>query len=195
MRVFIAVELQKNIKQYIAKKQDLVKEWSLKGNYSRVENFHLTLRFIGEINDDELERLKATINDIAGEFEPFNFTLGELGFFPSRNRKIVWIGIKQGERDLKLLFTKLETTLEKNGFPREPRGFKPHITIGREVRLKVDMEELISMINIDNIIVPVEKISLMESVKINDKLTYRPVYIKEFGNNIHNLHKFNTNKT
>jgi len=177
VRVFIAIELDKSIKQYIGRKQEIVRNYSLKGNFSRIDNFHLTLRFIGEVNNQDVEKLKNVINQLTLEYKPFNFTLGNLGFFPSRNKKIVWIGVKSGEKELKSLFNKLEGFLETNGFPRESRGFKPHITIGREIRLKVDIEEIRNNISIENIVVPVERISLMESTRVNGKLSYIPIHI------------------
>jgi 2'-5' RNA ligase len=181
MRVFIAIELEDWLKEYIYEKQKDIKRNSIKGNFSRKENFHLTLRFIGEADEEEIERIKKAIDRTAETSKPFNMQLGKLGYFPRKNKKIVWAGISNGQKKLRNLFDILEINLEKQGFDREERGLKPHITIARQVRLKIDFDNLAEKINIESLNIPVEKISLMESTRVNGKLTYRPIYVKEIN--------------
>lgn len=183
MRVFIAIELKDCIKNYIYEKQKIIKESSIRGNFSRKENFHLTLRFIGQVTEDELYRLKKVIDETVEDTKELDATLGNIGFFPTKNRKILWIGIKKGDKELKQLFYKLEENLVKHGFQREPRGFKPHITIGRQIRLNKDFEEISKSIKIDEKEILVKSISLMESTRINNKLTYVPIYSRHLNFN------------
>lgn len=178
MRTFIAVELDDQIKNYIYDKQEVVRTNSKRGNFSRKENFHLTLRFIGESSIEEIEDIKRAINETVKSNRPFNITLGKLGCFPRGTKKIIWIGINNGYNELNKLFGKLENNLEKQGFEREKRGLKPHITIAREVRLLKDFKEICEEIQIQDKIIPVTKISLMESTRVDEKLTYRPIYTK-----------------
>ncbi|WIF95362.1 RNA 2',3'-cyclic phosphodiesterase [Caminicella sporogenes] len=178
MRVFIAIELSDDVKDYIEKRQKIIKKYSEKGNFSYRENFHLTLRFIGEVDYDEIERIKTAINETACINKEFYLQLGELGYFPRKNKKIIWIGINKGHKNLRSLFNDLEKNLVKQGFNREERGLKPHITIGREVIMRNEFDYIKKQVNIEPLKILVDKISLMESTRINGKLTYIPIYTK-----------------
>lgn len=178
MRMFIAIELDNTLKEYVFQRQQIIKNNSRRGNFSRKENFHLTLKFIGEVNIEEIEDIKKAINNTASVFSPFKMNLGELGYFPRKNKKIIWIGTSQGNKKLHKLFNILETNLDRLGFEREARGLKPHITLAREVVLKKDFKLLSKEISIESKEIPVKKISLMESTRIDGLLTYRPIYTK-----------------
>jgi 2'-5' RNA ligase len=181
MRVFIAIELDEDLKEYVFKQQGFVKINSVKGNFSRKENFHLTLRFIGEADHREIEVLKGVIDKTGNDFHPFNLKLGELGCFSKKNKKIIWLGISKGQKELQRMFNFMENNLVRQGFERELRGLKPHITLAREVVLKTDFSLISQEMNILNKEIPVKKISLMESTRVNGKLTYRPIYIKNIN--------------
>ncbi|WP_432402666.1 RNA 2',3'-cyclic phosphodiesterase [Wukongibacter sp. M2B1] len=178
MRTFIAIELGDELKDYILKKQQVVKNNSEKGNFSIRENFHLTLKFIGETNNLQIDALKEAIDITTKEFASFRLKLGSLGHFSKKNKKIIWIGISEGEIVLQQLFDILENNLDKQGFEREERGLNPHITIARQVVLKRDFDKISKEINMLHKEIPVKKISLMESTRVNGILTYRPIYIK-----------------
>lgn len=179
MRVFIAIELENILKEYIFQKQQIIKTNSIKGNFSRRENFHLTLRFIGEANREEIESFKKAINETAKAVSIFKMKLGELGYFPRKSKKIIWLGISQGQKSLQQVFNILEMKLENEGFKREARGLKPHITLAREVILNTDFNLLSRQVQIENKEINVKKISLMESTRIDGKLTYIPIYTKD----------------
>ncbi|WP_432666141.1 RNA 2',3'-cyclic phosphodiesterase [Wukongibacter baidiensis] len=178
MRTFIAIELEDELKNYIFEKQQILKSNSEKGNFSRKENFHLTLRFIGESSPTQIEALKKAIDTTSEKITSFGLKLGELGYFPKKNRKIIWLGIGEGKATLQQLFNELENNLYRDGFKREERGLSPHITLGRQVILKKGFDKIAEDINILYKDIPVKKISLMESTRINDILTYRPIYTK-----------------
>ena len=180
MRVFIAIELENNLKDYIFQNQQIVKTNSIKGNFSRKENFHLTLRFIGEANSKEIEDLKDTIDKTTGGFSRFELELGKLGYFQRKSKKIIWLGIDKGQQILRELFDVIEDNLEKLGFKREIRGLNPHITLAREVILKKDFNHVSKEVKIEKRIIPVNGISLMESTRVEGRLTYRPIYTKNF---------------
>ncbi len=179
MRVFIAVELDDYIKKYIANIQKNVKEYTLKGNFTHLNNFHLTLRFIGEVEEAEIVKLKDAIDQTTLEIKPFTIRLGNLGCFPKKTKKILWLGLSEGEQYIRSLFLKLENNLEKKGYAREERGIKPHITIGREVRLKTDFNNICDILNVDEKQISISQISLMESKRVEGELRYMPTYISD----------------
>ena len=179
MRVFIAIELEQEIKEYLIDQQSIIQKNSKKGNFTRGENFHLTLRFIGEIDEDGIHRIQSAMEEAVVKKDVFYLILGDIGEFPRGNKRIVWIGISEGMQPLRDLFERLEGALEKRGFPREAKGLTPHITLGREVVLEKNTADLARELDTISKEIKVVKISLMESVRINGILKYIPIFVKE----------------
>lgn len=179
MRVFIGIEFSEKIKEYLHEIQCLITNYSERGNFTRKENFHLTLRFIGEVDTNQIQILKRVIDKTSLEQNCFQLVFKKLGYFPRGNRMIIWMGLKESET-LKKLYYNLELGLEEEGYSKEDRSFTPHITLGREVIIKEDFNKLAEKIKTDNINIFADKISLMESARVNNRLTYKPIYVSEF---------------
>lgn len=178
MRLFIAIELDKEMKEYIQALQEAVKWYSSSGNFSRPENFHLTLRFIGEVGEDQKNRIIKAIDQTADKSKPFAVNLSRLGHFPRNNKKIIWLGIQQTDNQLSNLVSALEEALLTQGYPKEQRKFNAHVTLARETVIQENFHVLQQKIQVDPKVIPIEKISLMESIRVNGKLIYRPIYVK-----------------
>lgn len=179
MRVFFAVELNDETKKYIKGVQGIIAENSEKGNFSHEENFHLTVRFIGEVEQNDIERLKKSLDEAVKVIKPFSFQFTKPGFFGRGNKKIMWIGTKNEDGMLNRLYSSLENSLSDNQYEKEDRQYSPHITLSRETILKPGFEKELKEIHVEPMKVNVNKVSLMESTRINGKLTYRPIYVKE----------------
>ncbi|SHI93092.1 2'-5' RNA ligase [Geosporobacter subterraneus DSM 17957] len=180
MRVFIAIELEDEIKQYLSQQQSILQKYSKKGNFTRTENLHLTLRFIGEADLQGLEKISAAMERAVKGKTAFTMKLGPLGEFPRGNKRIVWMGISDGLRPLKDLFEDLESALEEQGFSRESKELTPHITLGREVVLDKKICDLEKEIDPQPMELRVTRISLMESTRVNGLLRYLPIFISTF---------------
>ena len=183
MRVFIGIEFPESIKEYLSYIQEIVINQSEKGNFIRKENFHLTLKFIGEEEPNEIEKIKESMDKVARYQNKFELYFNNMGYFPRRNMKIIWVGLKANE-GLNQLYTNLEQTLEDKGFSKEERSFTPHITLGRQIILKEEFNKLTEKIIIENIPIPVNKISLMESSRVNGELTYTSIYESKLSKEI-----------
>lgn len=180
MRIFLAIEFPEDIKNYLAQIQQVVREQSVAGNFTSKENFHLTLRFIGEIKSDHLDKLKAAVDQAALHMNNFQLEVNKLGQFPRGRKQIVWVGIQPHE-GLNQLYNNLTAALERQGYPPEEKTFVPHITLGRQVVLKEELKTMNQRIGMDKVIVPVSKISLMESTRIKGQLTYIAIHAKTFN--------------
>jgi RNA 2',3'-cyclic 3'-phosphodiesterase len=176
-RVFISIEFQENIKNYLKEIQSQVLKESKKGNFTIIENFHLTLKFIGETKIDKLEEIKKSIENVASYQTRFNLYLDKLGEFKKGNTSVVWVGVKSSEA-LDKLYIDLNKSLEEVNIKSELKKFTPHITIGRQVVLKEDFSKISKKITLDTMSILVDKISLMESTRIDGQLKYIPIYIK-----------------
>ncbi len=122
MRTFIAIELPEEVKQYVKGLQKQLGNAKL----SFVKDFHLTLKFLGEVPEDKIEEIKSLLREI--KFENFKTRLTDVGVFPNESYvRVVWIGLEDG--DIKKIQKDIDDKLQKM-FPREKR-FSAHVTLAR----------------------------------------------------------------
>jgi 2'-5' RNA ligase len=101
-------------------------------SWSREENIHLTLKFLGELQTSRLSNLSNAAAQTVVDFKPFEITLEETGVFPKHGRpRVLWIGVKDESGKLAELQARLEEACVRQGFAREERPFRPHLTIAR----------------------------------------------------------------
>lgn len=180
MRVFFAVEFTDSVKSYLQTIQQEVKKVSRAGNFTLFDNFHLTLRFIGESGPSSRKKLMQAVDAAACRTEPFRISLQGLGHFPRGGKHIIWVGIAACPQ-LNNLYNCLEEELAARGVPREQRAYAPHITLGREVVLDKAFSDITASVMLKGLTVPVDRISLMQSTRIDNRLKYLPIYSKELG--------------
>ena len=111
--------------------QDL-KQLKIRARWVRPENIHLTLKFLGDINPDDLDTVGAAMTDAAIEFSPVTLAVGGVGVFPGIKRpRVIWAGLGGDIRSLFGLQNRLAEKLSDAGFPKDKRSFKAHLTLGR----------------------------------------------------------------
>jgi RNA 2',3'-cyclic 3'-phosphodiesterase len=94
------------------------------------ENIHITIKFLGSVDRIRVEKIKTALDNI--HFQPFSLEVKGAGAFPNLNRiSVVWIGLGKGWTNVEQIYEQSEQILSKEGFPREARGFSPHVTIAR----------------------------------------------------------------
>ncbi len=143
MRIFIAVEIPEKIKTILKDLQKQLNDGNAKVKW--VNDFHLTLKFLGEISEVKLERVKERLKGIT--FKDFEAEFTNLGVFPSNNYiNIVWIGLKP-EKKIKSLQLRIDNAL-RDLFTSDNK-FKAHITIGR---VKIINDKKIFLEKLNNII-------------------------------------------
>jgi len=131
MRVFIAIDLPKEVKNYLF---ELQKELSGFGkiNWVAKKNLHLTLKFLGDINEEKLGEVKESLKQI--KISKFKIFLSDVGVFPKREFiRVVWAGLKPAEVIMELQKKIDELLLDK--FSSDQR-FQAHLTLGRVKFLK-----------------------------------------------------------
>ena len=96
------------------------------------ENMHITLKFLGDVHQDDLPLLKEELDEVAGESARLMLELGSNGCFPGeRTPRILWTGMDGDLRRMSSLATRLDGAMVRCGFPAERREFRPHVTVGR----------------------------------------------------------------
>ncbi|CAN5863773.1 hypothetical protein BH18ACI4_BH18ACI4_28570 [soil metagenome] len=133
-RVFFAISLDESVRANLMGQIKRLRESvpHAQASWSRKENIHLTLKFLGEIETCRLGKLSNGAARAVRDFSPFQITLEESGVFPRHGTpRVLWIGIKDESGKLAELHARLEEECAGQGFPREDRPFQPHLTIAR----------------------------------------------------------------
>ncbi len=133
-RTFIAIELPRELRASITKHIDALRRGlpEVRASWTREENLHLTLKFLGDVSVAEIPKLCTAVETAMRGLAPFEFVVSGCGSFPAhRQPKVLWIGISDDSNCLHRLHQKLELECEKAGFSREARAFHPHLTIAR----------------------------------------------------------------
>ena len=131
VRCFVAVDVEDpTVASRVAAVQQQLEAAGAKLKLVELENLHLTLRFIGEIPRELVERVAAALRSV--EFAPFTVRFVGLGAFPNPRRpRVIWVGVEEGAKELSELSEKVNATLAKLKLPKPDEEFTPHLTIAR----------------------------------------------------------------
>jgi 2'-5' RNA ligase len=131
-RTFISVEISDAARRRVAELQAQMRAAGARLRWVRPPNLHFTLRFLGEIPAAQIARAVVATREVARSTDPFEVTIAGLGVFPSFDRpQVVWVGTTHGANLLETLAATLEAVLARERFPKDPRPFRPHLTLGR----------------------------------------------------------------
>lgn len=132
IRSFIAIELPDAIRARIKALQDSFKSYRLNIRWVDPDNIHLTLKFLGNISEGEIEKVAGALSAGVGPFAPLSLCARGMGAFPGLKRpRVIWVGIGGQAAGLSALQKALDDHLAVAGFKPEERPFKGHLTIGR----------------------------------------------------------------
>ena len=162
MRLFIAIGFSAGIKAALLGAIDELRAVSSGGNFTREENLHLTLAFIGESSD--VLTIRRVMERSVGE--KFSLAVGGSGHFGD----LYWVGVEKNPA-LWSLADRLCKGLRAAGFAIELRPFKPHVTLVRQLKSAAAPQFSVPRTEME-----VAKISLMKSERIAGKLVYTEIY-------------------
>jgi len=135
MRVFIAIDIDEQIRKALGNLQnELRSKVDIKKSdvkWVNPDNIHLTLKFLGEIKDQEAVDVCNITKEVASRHESFELALETVGHFGGRSARVLWIGTGQNSDNLLQLQSDLEEQLTSAGWPRETRKFSGHLTLCR----------------------------------------------------------------
>ena len=131
IRSFVAVDLDEPvIRERIVSAQEGLEQTRAQLKLVDPNIMHLTLRFLGEIPQTTVDRVKEILD--SAKFTQFQAEFKGLGAFPNLNRiNVIWVGITQGHEQLNEIFHQIEPKLRQIGLPPDNKGFSPHLTIAR----------------------------------------------------------------
>ena len=161
MRCFVAVKLPIEIKDYLFDLQKKIRSENAKINFVHKKNLHLTLKFLGELNEKEVEEVKRILRKV--KFKKFEVYLDEVGVFPNEGYiRVVWVGLKPVRKVFELqqkIDSELLTIFSKD------EKFSAHLTIGRVKFIKntESFLEVLKNLEVKNKSFLVDKSYLIES--------------------------------
>lgn len=160
-RLFIAIDFPDNVVKEVARVQDVLGNWKFTGKMTELENLHLTLKFLGEIDGEKVERVKEKLKKI--KQDSFDAKLLKIGSFNFRGMpRIIWIKI--GGEGIYELQEKIDDAMDEIGFKKEER-FMGHMTLARikYVKDKEAFKEYIDNIKLKEIKFEIKEFKLKES--------------------------------
>lgn len=132
IRSFIAIPLSPEVGRAAVR---LIRRLSEPGDGIRwvpTDNLHLTLKFLGDVDNTEVPRVCEVLREICGHYEPFDLEFFGTGGFPDIERpRVLYAGVNDASKSLTELVMELESELAELGFKPEARDYRPHMTLGR----------------------------------------------------------------
>ncbi len=171
MRAFIAIELPKEVKDYLSDIQKRLTPAGADVKWVKPDNIHLTLKFLGEISPEALDQTIQSLELIGANKKAFYFNLSAVGVFPKiESPKVVWIGINKGSTEIREIAKDLGKA-----------DLSPHITLGR-IKSKKDLERLVDILKVFEVNpqkalqeFPVNKITVFKSTLLPDGPIYEVI--------------------
>lgn len=165
MRAFIGIKLNDCITD-IASIIDEVRQLDKNANFTLLNNIHITIEFLGDINEEDILKIKNIFSKL--DFNSFTVKMDSL----KNLRDMIILGVEKN-RYLNTLQGIINSELKKVGFNLQDRKYFPHVTICRKSNLN-----LLKPLDLKS---KVNEIILFSSSRINNELVYTPILIKQFN--------------
>ncbi len=180
MRLFIGIPFSERVRSQIRKAVMKIQPSISKGKLSDWEGYHLTLKFLGEVSEQDMEKLTILMREAVLPQMPFELRLTELGTFRKSGGDVLWLGVTVPP-ELAALQQEMESLAGLAGFEPEARPYSAHLTLGRGVRYTESFEALSKHWTMKRLKVKADRVVLFHSTKLGGRLAYVPLLIRRLG--------------
>lgn len=146
-RLFIAITLPEPVKDEVARTQSELRR-AVPGNFIRWtkrEQFHLTMRFLGNVEVARTEALVSAVREACLVFAPMRLRAEGLGFFPNAKfPRVMWVGVRDAEEYLQKLHLLIDAAVEEFTHEKPEPRFVGHVTLARIQNIRPREAELLS---------------------------------------------------
>jgi 2'-5' RNA ligase len=160
--MFIAVPLPADLKARLVTLQQELRLLRLEATWVRETGFHITLKFLGEVDSSLVGPITSCMTTVAQHHHPFSLTISRVGSFPHEsNPRVLWVGVQDVTGTLGQIQQRLDAQWTQMGFAAEGRPFAPHLTLARLKRiprrdefldaLKAHRETVLGHLDVDHI--------------------------------------------
>ena len=196
VRCFVAIEIPKPVQALLKPVQTHLQSLGKSGDrdgalppirkvsWTKSGNFHLTLKFLGDVDSEAIDAVSEAVENVAATQTPFSVEFGGIGAFPTLARpRVIWVGIKHGAATVSHLAEAVNFEMKSLGFPMDNR-FHPHLTLGR-LRSPTNLQPLKSILRkydtIAGTTVNVNEITVMQSQLHPNGAIYTPLKVCHFS--------------
>src|SRR5215471_3191975 len=135
MRLFLAVDLPDQVRHELSAVQNALKPLTDSARWVQADSIHITLKFLGEVPEKVVDDIDTALAGLS--WNPFTVTVHGVGFFPgNRSPRVFWAGMEAPT--MQDLAEELDSRMERVGFDKEKRAFRPHITLARARDTRID---------------------------------------------------------
>lgn len=184
IRCFVAIEIPDRIQAILSEVQSEFRSKIHRASWTRNGNFHMTLRFIGDVESGNIQEIEKTLEKSVNFLKPFSIEIGGIGAFPNATRpRVLWVGLTQGEKEVTILSELVNQELAKLGYTKDNR-FHPHFTLAR-LKENVNMNTYSQLFKkfetVTGTLLNVNHITLVKSELRPSGAVYTPLHIYPFG--------------
>ncbi len=181
MRLFFCIELREDVRWALAEVAQECRRVLGPGSWVPPENYHLTVRFLGETPEEKLPQLLEAGKNVAARTKPFALRLDTLGGFPQpKAARVLWVGPRADVPEFRGLCQQMEEAVQALSFPPEGKEAVPHVTLARFKR-PIDLRELLAKVIPAIPEVKVAALTLMRSELRPEGAKYTPVASWKLG--------------
>jgi len=184
IRLFIALPLEKPAEEMLGRVVGDLRTCGGRVSWVRAENIHLTVKFLGDTEEDNVSRIAERLDEVSKDHRPVSVTIDRLGGFPNLSRpRVIWAGIEGDIEVLDLIAAEVDRRMQSLGWDLEKRGFKPHLTLGR-VRDTHGLERLTDRIRdykLDATVVLLDRLTLFKSTLTPQGAIYERLHESMLG--------------
>lgn len=132
IRSFLAFELPPDMKRIVSHISGEIGKSTLDVRRVKVENIHLTMVFMGNMKEEDIDPIGDEVQKVCLRYRPFDVSLKDVGCFPDRrNPRVLWLGFHGDTERMSGFRDELQRQLKHFGIKEEKRRFTPHLTLGR----------------------------------------------------------------
>jgi len=177
IRIFFAVPLPDEVQRILQDLQDQLRDLSGRVRWVKPASTHLTLKFIGEVEEERARHLWEALEDVELP-EPHQVPLTQTGVFPNPGRaRVLWVGLEQTDPVMHLA-ERIETRSEQEGVAPDRRKFHPHLTLGRVKRRGISRRQVDTFLHLEvpDAVIPVQSIVCYQSDLQPDGAVYTSLH-------------------
>lgn len=135
IRTFIAINASEKVSNNVMRVVDRLADSKAGYRWVAPESLHLTLNFVGDVNDIEVPELCKLVRSAVEHLPRFDLSLKGVSAFPNPEQpRVIWIGVDEGSEAMKTMYRELENALYEWGVNKDRKAFVPHMTLGRVAR-------------------------------------------------------------
>ncbi len=147
IRSFIAVDIPEAVRENLDGLLGKLKTNQADVKWVKSKSIHITLKFLGDVEEMQLPQIKEIMGNVAKNIQPFTVSIEGTGAFPNDRRpRVLWVGVRKGSETLIRLAADIDSQLAAIGFEREKQSYSPHLTLGR-VRSPKKIDSVIDMMH------------------------------------------------